>query len=294
MRGGAGVLLSTYAGTGAGAGPAGEAAGLQALASQADQMARSLDGVVGAHQGLRLASALGSKGTEASVLDDGKTPLAAMHRAVSGTVAGESLDGARSDASAKHTQAAEGKVPHLTDPVVFMAARAGLAQVAGQHMQYTAGETVHWSAGKDQNLAVMGALRVHTGQGLGIVAGLQQGGAGSGLDLISATGDVHVQAQHDILRVQAQKDITIGSAQTNVEYAAPKRIRIATAAGASIVLEGGNITVTAPGRIDVKTGNKQFAGPDQMPYQFPAMPGQVCVECLKNAMKQALPAVFRT
>ncbi|CAB3930056.1 type VI secretion system Vgr family protein [Achromobacter insolitus] len=292
VRGGAGVLLSTYAGTGAG--PAGEAAGLQALASQADQMARSLDGVVGAHQGLRLASALGSKGAEASVLDDGKAPLAAMHRAVSGTVAGESLDGARSDASAKHTQAAEGKVPHLTDPVVFMAARAGLAQVAGQHMQYTAGETVHWSAGKDQNLAVIGALRVHTGQGLGIVAGLQQGGADSGLDLISATGDVHVQAQHDILRVQAQKDITIGSAQTNVEYAAPKRIRIATAAGASIVLEGGNITVTAPGRIDVKTGNKQFAGPDQMPYQFPAMPGQVCVECLKNAMKQALPAVFRT
>ncbi len=283
VRGGAGVLLSTYAGTGATAGPAGEAAGLQALASQADQMARSLDGVVGAHQGLRLASALGSRGPEASVLDDGKAPLAAMHRAVSGTVAGDSLDGARSDASAKHTQAAEGKVPHLTDPIVFMAARAGLAQVAGQHMQYTAGETVHWSAGKDQNLAVMGALRVHTGQGLGIVAGLQQGGADSGLDLISATGDVHVQAQHDILRVQAQKDITIGSATTNVECAAPKRIRIATAAGASIVLEGGNITVTAPGRIDVKTGNKQFAGPDQMSYALP-----VFVQSAPAPMKLAL------
>jgi uncharacterized protein (DUF2345 family) len=217
-----------------------------------------------------------------------------MHRTVSGTVAGDSLDGARGDASAKHTQAAEGKVPHPTDPVVLMAARAGLAQIAGQHMQYTAGEAVHWSSGKDQNLAVMGALRLHTGQGLGIVAGLQQGGADSGLDLISAKGNVDVQAQHDILRVQAQKDIRIGSAQTAVECAAPKRIRIATAAGASIVLEGGNITVTAPGKIDVKTGNKQFAGPDQMPYQFPTMPGQVCIECLKNAMKQALPAVFRT
>ncbi|WP_175211733.1 DUF2345 domain-containing protein, partial [Achromobacter anxifer] len=257
--------------------------GLQALASQADQMARSLDGVVGAHQGLRLASALGAKGADASVLDDGKAPLAAMHRAVSGTVAGDSLDGARSDASAKHTQAADGKVPHLTDPVVLMAARAGLAQVSGEHMQYTAGETVHWSSGRDQNLAVMGALRVHTGQGLGIVAGLQQGGADSGLDLISATGDVQVQAQHDILRVQAQKDITMGSAKTSVEYAAPKRIRIATAAGASIVLEGGNITVTAPGRIDVKTGNKQFAGPDQMSYALP-----VFVQSAPEPMKLAL------
>ncbi|MDT4826690.1 type VI secretion system Vgr family protein [compost metagenome] len=294
VRGGAGVLLSTYAVTGGAASGAGDAAGLQALAGQTDQMARSLDSVVGAHEGLRLATAMGTSGPEASVLDDGKAPLAAMHRTVSGTVAGDSLDGARGDATAKHTQAAEGKVPHPTDPVVLMAARAGLAQIAGQHMQYTAGEAVHWSSGKDQNLAVMGALRLHTGQGLGIVAGLQQGGADSGLDLISAKGNVDVQAQHDILRVQAQKDIRIGSAQTSVECAAPKRIRIATAAGASIVLEGGNITVTAPGRIDVKTGNKQFAGPDQMPYQFPSMPGEVCIECLKNAMKQALPAVFRS
>ncbi|WP_238910315.1 DUF2345 domain-containing protein, partial [Achromobacter ruhlandii] len=97
-------------------------------------------------------------------LDGEKAPLAAMHRAVSGTVAGDSVEGARGDASAKHTDAAPGKVPHATDPVVLMAARAGLAQVAGQHLQYTAGEALHWSAGKDQNLAVMGALRLHAGQ----------------------------------------------------------------------------------------------------------------------------------
>lgn len=280
VRGGAGVLLSTYASDG-NASAVGDAAGVQALASQTDQMARSLDAVVGAHQGLRLATVQGTKGPDASVPDTEKAPLAAMHRMVSGTVAGDGLEPARADASAKHTQAAEGKVPHSTDPVVLMAARAGLAQIAAQHMQYVAGDAVHFSSGKDQNLAVMGTLRLHTGQGLGIVAGLQQGGADSGLDLISATGDVDVQAQHDILRVQAQKDITIGSAQTAVDYAAPKRIRIANAAGASIVLEGGNITVTAPGRIDVKTGNKQFAGPDRMPYAFPQF--TVCKQCVLDA-----------
>ena len=283
VRGGAGVLLSTYTATGGNASAIGDAAGVQALASQTEQMARSLDGVVGAHQGLRLATVQGTRGPGASALDGDKAPLAAMHRTVSGTVAGESVDGALGDASAKHTDAAQGKVAHPTDPVVLMAARAGLAQVVGQHLQYTAGEAVHWSSGKDQNLAVMGALRLHTGQGLGIVAGLQQGGAESGLDLISAKGNVDIQAQHDILRVQAQQDITIGSANTAVEYAAPKRIRIATAAGASIVLEGGNITVTAPGRIDVKTGNKQFAGPDQLPYPFPQFPQSVCVSCAVEA-----------
>lgn len=280
VRGGAGVLLSTYS-TDGNASAAGDAAGLLALASQTDQMARSLDSVVGAHQGMRLATVLGTKGPAASVPDAERAPLAAMHRITSGTVAADGLAPAQADASAKHTQAAQGKVPHSTDPVVLMAARAGLAQIAGQHMQYVAGDSVHWSSGKDQNLAVMGALRLHTGQGLGIVAGLQQGGADSGLDLISATGDVDVQAQHDILRVQAQKDITIGSAQTAVDYAAPKRIRIANAAGASIVLEGGNITVTAPGRIDVKTGNKQFAGPDRMPYAFPQF--TVCKQCVLDA-----------
>ena len=63
----------------------------------------------------------------------------------------------------------------------------------------------------------------------------------------------------------------------------PKRIRIANAAGASIVIEGGNITVTAPGRIDVKTGNKQFAGPTQMPYPFPQF--TVCKSCVLDAQE---------
>ncbi|MEB6665399.1 type VI secretion system tip protein VgrG, partial [Achromobacter ruhlandii] len=113
----------------------GDAAAVQALAGQTDQMARSLDGVAGAHQGLRLATVQGTRGPQSSVLDGEKAPLAAMHRAVSGTVAGDSVEGARGDASAKHTDAAPGKVPHATDPVVLMAARAGLAQVAGQHLQ---------------------------------------------------------------------------------------------------------------------------------------------------------------
>ena len=46
-------------------------------------------------------------------------------------------------------------------------------------------------------------------------------------------------------------------------------------------IDGGNITVTAPGKIDVKTGNKQFAGPDRMPYAFPQF--TVCKQCVLDA-----------
>ncbi|CAB3707940.1 type VI secretion system Vgr family protein [Achromobacter piechaudii] len=281
LRGGAGVLLTTYA---AGGGdPAGDAAAPLALAGQADIMAQSFDGVIGAHQGVRLASARGTSSEGASRLDGERAPLAAMTHAVSGTVDGQAIGGAAGDASAKHTEVVDGKVPHLTDPLVLMAGRAGLTQAAGRNVQVAAGELVHWSSGQDHNLAVIGSLRVHTGQALGIVAGVQQGGAESGLDLIAGTGEVDVMSQHDVLTVQAQQDLRMVSANAGIEYASPKRIRIANAAGASIVIEGGNITVTAPGRIDVKTGNKQFAGPTQMPYPFPQF--TVCKTCILDAQE---------
>lgn len=281
VRGGSGVLLTTY--TAAGSEPAGDSAGPLALAGQADIMAQSFDGVIGAHQGVRLASARGTASAGASRLDGERAPLAAMTHAVSGTVAGEAVGGAASDASAKHTEVVDGKVPHLTDPLVLMAGRAGLTQAAGRNVQVAAGELVHWSSGQDHNLAVIGSLRVHTGQALGIVAGVQKGGAESGLDLIAGTGEVDVISQHDTLTVQAQQDLRMVSANAGIEYASPQRIRIANAAGASIVIEGGNIIVTAPGRIDVKTGNKQFAGPTQMPYPFPQF--TVCKTCILDAQE---------
>jgi len=281
VRGAGGVLLTTY--NAGGSEPAGEAAAPLTLAGQADIMAQSFDGVVGAHQGVRLASARGTTSEGASRLDGERAPLAAMTHAVSGTVAGEALGGAAGDASAKHTDVVHGKVPHLTDPLVLMAGRAGLTQAAGRNLQVAAGELVHWSSGQDHNLAVIGSLRVHTGQALGIVAGVQQGGAESGLDLIAGTGDVEVLSQHDVLTVQAQQDLRMVSANAGIEYASPSRIRIANAAGASIVIEGGNITVTAPGRIDVKTGNKQFAGPTQMPYPLPQF--TVCKTCILDALE---------
>ena len=281
VRGGGGVLLTTY--SAGGSEPAGDAAAPLTLAGQADIMAQSFDGVIGAHQGVRLASARGTASAGASRLDGERAPLAAMAHAVSGTVAGEAMGGAAGDASAKHTEVVDGKVPHLTDPLVLMAGRAGLTQAAGRNLQVAAGELVHWSSGQDHNLAVIGSLRVHTGQALGIVAGVQKGGAESGLDLIAGTGEVDVISQHDVLTVQAQQDLRMVSANAGIEYASPQRIRIANAAGASIVIEGGNITVTAPGRIDVKTGNKQFAGPTQMPYPFPQF--TVCKTCILDAQE---------
>ncbi|MFC4278621.1 type VI secretion system Vgr family protein [Achromobacter aloeverae] len=278
VRGGAGVLITSYHGDAAD--PAGEASAAQALARQADKLARSLDKGAADHQGVRLAAAAGTEQPDTSILDAGKAPLAAMHAAVSTSVSGEDLSSAQGDAARMDTRTGAGKVPHLGGSTVVVAARAGLVQTAGEHMQVTAGETVHWSAGRHQNLASMGHLRVHTGQALGVVAGVQRGGEPA-LSLVAGQGPLLVQAQQDILTVTAREAVHIASASAQVELAAPKRIRIATAQGASIVLEGGNITVNAPGRIDVHSADKQFTGPTRIPYPLPQF--RVCKSCVLDA-----------
>ncbi|MDB0573610.1 DUF2345 domain-containing protein, partial [Ralstonia solanacearum] len=70
----------------------------------------------------------------------------------------------------------------------------------------------------------------------------------------------------------------------NVDFAAAKRIRLATAEGASITLENGNITVECPGPITYKAAQRTFAGPINSPHPLPVFPQSVCVECLLHAM----------
>ncbi|ALM87022.1 type IV secretion protein Rhs [Bordetella sp. N] len=278
VRGGAGVLITSYHDNDTA--PAGEATGVQALAKQADKLTRALDKGAVDHEGVRLAAAAGTDKPDTSVLDAQKSPLTAMQAALATGVSGEDLSTAREDAAERNPQAGDGKVPHLGDAAVFMAARAGLVQTAGEHMQITAGETVHWSAGQHQNLASMGSLRVHTGQGLGVVAGVQRGGEPA-LSVIAGQGPLLVQAQQDVLTVTGREAVRVSSSSAQVELAAPKRIRIATAQGASIVLEGGNITINAPGRIDVHSADKKFTGPTRIPYALPEF--QVCKSCVLDA-----------
>ncbi|WP_233233180.1 type VI secretion system Vgr family protein [Bordetella sp. LUAb4] len=280
VRGGAGVLITSYHGDATE--PAGEATGVQALARQADKLSRTLDKGAVDHEGVRLAAAAGTEKPDTSLLDADKAPLAAMQAAVAAGVSGEDLPTAQQDAAERNAKAGDGKVPHLGDAAIFVAARAGLVQTAGEHLQVTAGETVHWSAGRHQNLVSMGSLRVHTGQALGVVAGVQRGGEPA-LSVIAGQGPLLVQAQKDVMTVTAREAVHVSSASAQVEFAAPKRIRIATSQGASIVLEGGNITVNAPGRIDVHSADKKFTGPTRIPYALPEF--RVCKSCVLDAQE---------
>ena len=80
-----------------------------------------------------------------------------------GMVDAASFDSALGDADAGSVATGEGKVPHTADPIVAIAARGGLAVVAGQDVVVTAGEIASLTSGEDLLVAAgpaRGALAV--------------------------------------------------------------------------------------------------------------------------------------
>ncbi|RQP24216.1 type VI secretion system Vgr family protein [Piscinibacter terrae] len=273
VRGGRGVLLSTF--DTQAAEPAGDNAAGIALASQVATLGEAFSTTANTHESVQMAAHIGSLKASQSMLDSTSAPLKALHTALRGMVDGSGVDAALKDASAKNMATSATKTPHTTDPVLAIAAKAGLAAVAGQDVQMSAGETITLGSGEDTQWAIGGAARIHTGQAIGLLAGAIKPGAeavGKGITLIAGRGDIEVQAQADAMQVAAKGNVTVQSASAHVDWAAAKRIVMSTAGGANITIEGGNITVQCPGKITVKAGKKSFISGGKTDYVMPVMP----------------------
>ena len=181
-------------------------------------------------------------------------------------------------------------MPHQGEAIAHLAGRAGLVMVAGQDLQLANGESIALGSGQDTNLAIGKQTRMHAGQAIGVAAGLSKAGDNNiGLQLTAGQDNIDVQAQHDVLKLMAKQDLKLVSANMNVDFAAAKRVRIATAGGASITLEGGNITVECPGPITYKAAQRKFEGPVSSNYPLPSFPQSICVECMLRAMAGGHP-----
>ena len=294
VRGARGVLLSTYGQPEPT--PAGDNAAGLALARQLATLTATLSGAAKTHQATQLASHIGSLQAAKAIISDKEAPTPALLTSLKGMVSNTGLDDAQGDAAAKNTATGDDKLPHSADALLALSARAGLGLVAGQDLQFASGETLSWAAGQHLEQASGGAVRIHTGQSIGVLAGAIEPGAqaaGKGLTLIAAQGDIQVQAQADTLRVAAQKDVSVQSQSAHIDWAAAKKIILATAGGAAIVIEGGNITVTAPGKIGVWAGKKSFGGGGSNSYPLPTLPQQVCLHCLLSAQASGAPFAIR-
>ena len=273
--------------------PSGDNVAGIALAGQLATLAQTFSGAAKTHQTVQLAASIGSMKAKQSTLSDKEAPAAAWRTALKGMVGSDSLDAALADAGQKSVAPGDGKVPHTTDAVVAISAKAGLVVAAGQDVALLAGENVVVAAGQDLSVVTGGSARVHSGQAIGVLGGAIGAGseaAGKGLTVIAGKGDIELQAQADRVQVAAKGDVSVQSKSSFVDWAAAKKITLATAGGARIVIEGGNITVECGGKITVRAGTKSFVGPEGHTYTLPQMSrSTLCVECMLAAMRSASP-----
>ncbi len=275
VRAKAGLLVSSYVinhGPNA-RDPAGDNAAGIALMKQAVMLGDTFSAAASTHQTVAYASHIGASAPNASELDDQAAPLKALLASVSGM---------------------QEELPQTKDAIIAIAAKAGLGLIAGQNLQLANGETVTLMSGQDTQFAGGGKLRLHTGQAIGVLGGaIKAGQDDTGVQLIAAQGTIEVQAQSDVMQVQARDEVNVISANAHVDWAALKSIRLSTAGGANITIEGGNITIQCPGKITVFAGKKSFIGPTQAPYVMPPLPASTCKSCILSAMQQGAPGILR-
>ena len=289
IRAGRGVLMSTYYGKAPGGGPepAGDNAPGIALLKQAQGFAETFNRAAATHQTVQFilvkGGALNGESSQ-SVIDDKQAPLAAMLQKIAGLVAAS--DGSP-DAQGK-------KIPQMHAPLVVVTAQAGIGVAASDGLHVAAGEAAHLGSGRDTHIAVGDAMSIHSGQAIGLLAGAVWADAdGSGIKLYAGQGDVQWQAQSDAMTFAAHDLVRLISANSHLDFAAAKSIVLCTEGGASLTIEGGNITFACPGTISIKGASKSFAGPTGMNMPLPVLPKSVCVECLLKARAAASPFALK-
>ena len=113
--------------------------------------------------------------------------------------------------------------------------------------------------------------------------------AGKGLTMIAASGPVDLQAQAGPAQIATKQRVELRTASGVVNLAAAKKVVLAVSGGASIIIEGGQLTLQRPGTLTIKAGKKSMVGPGTLSWSMPQMPQTVCVDCLLNAMQSGSP-----
>jgi type VI secretion system secreted protein VgrG len=288
LRAGKGLLMTTYYGTapGGGAEPAGDNAPGIALLKQAHGFAETFSRAAATHQTVQFilvkGGALNGEQNQ-SAIDAEQAPIAAMVKALSGMV----------DAHDGSVDGNGNKIPHMHAPLVVVTAQAGIGVAASDGLHVAAGEVAHLASGRDMHVAVGEAMSIHSGQAIGLLAGAVGAEDGdTGIQLYAGQGDVQLQAQSDEMTLAARDLVRLISTNSHVDFAAAKSITICTEGGASLTIEGGNITFACPGTISIKGASKSFAGPAGMGFALPVMPSSqpvICISCLFKAFHAGSP-----
>jgi type VI secretion system secreted protein VgrG len=153
----------------------------------------------------------------------------------------------------------------LRDAGLLASAPAGMAFVTPRTAQHSAGENMIVTAGQHLDVSIVRRLRVAAGELISLCAHKL------GINLTAAKGKFAAAALTDGMDLFARQQVRIASESADVQITAKSKITL-NSGGASLVIEGGNMTFHCPGAFTIKAASFTFVGPDNVPAQLPSLP----------------------
>jgi uncharacterized protein (DUF2345 family) len=152
-----------------------------------------------------------------------------------------------------------------SEPQVQLSSPSGIVAVTPADAVLAAGSTTSISAGQDINFAAQGNSYRSAVAGISLFTYGKASNGGkpnqeTGIRLHAASGKVSSQSQGGETRITADKSITVASVAKSVHGAAKQHVLL-TAQGACLKLEGGNIMLHAPGKVEFKATFKELKTP---------------------------------
>ncbi|KAB8055841.1 DUF2345 domain-containing protein [Janthinobacterium rivuli] len=153
---------------------------------------------------------------------------------------------------------------------------AGIAATTPAHAIFNAGNTASIVAGQDINFGAQGNYFYAVQSGISLFTYGKASDAGkpnqeTGIRLHAASGKVSSQSQSGETRLTADKAITVTSTAKSVAIAAKQHV-LMTVQGTYIKLEGGNIEIHGPGKMEFKASMKELTGPASSTAKLPYLP----------------------
>lgn len=163
-----------------------------------------------------------------------------------------------------------------SDPHLQISAASGIAALTPQAVVFCSGNTSSVTAGHDISVLAQGNCYHAVAAGislftLGKANSPEKPNQEAGIKLHAASGKVCSASQSDATNVTAAKSIAVVSVTKGVHVTAATHVMF-TAQGAFFKLEGGNIMVHGPGKIEFKAGSKELTGPASATAVVPPSP----------------------
>jgi type VI secretion system secreted protein VgrG len=163
----------------------------------------------------------------------------------------------------------------LTDPVEAFATPVVVLDTPSSAL-FTSEASIASFSGQDLSVAAQGDVQhtaVHTYSSVsGQTTSLYTNDGGALVK--AANGPLSLRAHTDELQILADKDVTVISVNDEIRIQANSRIEF-VAGQSSVVLDGGDITFTCPGKFEAKTSTHAFLGGGSAAASLPALPAGV-------------------